>query len=220
MRFQAATANQWQVMHRPTTALFRELDARLIGIDLRWMIHVQGGLEIAKQHKAVHPGIPIIFGGISSTYYATQLMEYPFVDMVMRGYDTHIPMDQLLAALREGSPLHRIANLLWKSADGEVVDNGFAHAPDTYACGIDWTTIPQARASQTMPILEVLSTQNAGCAYNCGWCGGSREAFRRIFKRQRAMARKPLAEVAYEFKTMSCDPRPGSVSFLFGRVVQ
>jgi clorobiocin biosynthesis protein CloN6 len=44
-----------------------------------------------------------------------------------------------------------------------------------------------------------LATQNAGCAYNCGWCGGSREAFRRVFKRQRAMARKETSEVEWEF---------------------
>jgi clorobiocin biosynthesis protein CloN6 len=55
----------------------------------------------------------------------------------------------------------------------------------------------------TLPIVEVLSTQNAGCAYNCGWCGGSREAFRRIYPKRRAMARKPLDEIRVEFETLT-----------------
>jgi clorobiocin biosynthesis protein CloN6 len=57
-----------------------------------------------------------------------------------------------------------------------------------------------------MAVREVLSTQNAGCAYNCGWCGGSREAFKRIYGKKRAMARKPRDEIRYEIETMSMLP--------------
>jgi clorobiocin biosynthesis protein CloN6 len=176
-------------------ALLASLDARLIGIDLHWMVHVQGSLEVARLVKEVHPEIPVIFGGISSTFYARELMAYPFIDMVMKGYDTHEPVNRLLSELKNGRRFDTVENLSWKR-DGAVVDNGLTHAPDTFSCGVDWSTIPREKGAQ---ILELLSTQNAGCAYNCGWCGGSREAFRRIFKRQRAMARKPLEEVAYEF---------------------
>jgi clorobiocin biosynthesis protein CloN6 len=171
------------------------VQARLIGIDLHWMVHVQGSLAIAELIKDLHPDTPVVFGGISSTFYAAELMQYPFIDMVVKGYDTHEPMVRLLTELRTSRQFNRVENLVWK-ADGQVVDNGLTHAPDSFACGIDWTTIPREKGSQ---ILELLSTQNAGCAYNCGWCGGSREAFRRIFQRQRAMARKPTSEIAYEF---------------------
>jgi clorobiocin biosynthesis protein CloN6 len=186
-------------------AFLRSLDVKLIGIDLHWMIHVQGSLAIAELIKSIHPDVPIIFGGISSTYYAEELVRYPFIDMVMRGYDTHMPMAMLLDTLKAGGDLRRVPNLMWKQ-NGEVIDNPFTHTPDTFACGIDWSQMPKERPNKTLPILEVLSTQNAGCAYNCGWCGGSREAFRRIFKRQRAMARKELAEVEYEFSTMNSLP--------------
>lgn len=193
--------------------LFDALDVRMLGIDLHWMVHVQGSLEVARRFKARHPDVPIIFGGISSTYYAEQLVEYPFVDMVMRGYDTHEPMHALLEAVKEGRDPHGVDNLLWKSRSGQVIDNGFSFTPDSYSCGIDWSAIPQESATQTLPILEVLSTQNAGCSYNCGWCGGSREAFRRVNKRKKAMARKPLAEVGYEFDTMKRIPNQDRYHF-------
>ncbi len=186
-------------------AFLRTLEVKLFGVDLHWMVHVQGSLAIAQLLKSLHPDVPVVFGGISSTYYADELIRYPFIDMVMRGYDTHEPMAMLLDRLKAGADLRGIPNLMWKSR-GVPVDNPFTHTPDSFACGIDWSQLPQQQTSKTLPILEVLSTQNAGCAYNCGWCGGSREAFRRIFKRKRAMARKGLDEIAYEFSTMNSLP--------------
>ncbi len=99
--------------------------------------------------------------------------------------------------------MESVPNLLWKTAAREVRDNDFAHKPDTFACGVDWTVGPtQPKERNTLPILEFLSTQNAGCAYNCNWCGGSREAFRRVMGRQLAMARKPREEIAFELSTL------------------
>ena len=180
--------------------LIQGFNARLFGIDLHWMVHVQGSLAVAERLKAAHPRTPVIFGGISSTFYADQLMRYPFIDFVMQGYDTHMPMEMLLQALVTGTALDKVPNLAWKSQGGTRF-NGMSYTPDTYSCGIDWSQQPPEAKTQSLPILEFLSTQNAGCAYNCGWCGGSREAFRRIYKRQRAMARKPTEEIRYELET-------------------
>ncbi|MBK6515610.1 MAG: cobalamin-dependent protein [Polyangiaceae bacterium] len=176
--------------HLDVSTLFAAIDAKLVGIDLHWMIHVQGALDIAERLKAARPDLPIVFGGISSTYYADELIRYPFIDMVMKGYDTHAPVDALLRALSSGDDLSGVPNLLYKKKDGQIVENDFSFKPDTFACGIDWSVQPRAPKTKGLPIREVLSTQNAGCAYNCPWCGGSRDAFRRIFGK-RAMARKP-----------------------------
>ena len=194
--------------------MLRALDTPIVGIDLHWMVHVQGSLAVAKRIRAVRPDIKVVFGGISSTYYALELIRYPFVDMVMRGYDTHEPMLQLLSAMKTGRAPERIANLVWKDEARNVRENEFSHKPATYACGIDWSQQPRgADSGPSMPILEILSTQNAGCAYNCGWCGGSREAFRRVFQRHRTMARKPVDEIGYEFETIRRIPNVGNYHF-------
>jgi clorobiocin biosynthesis protein CloN6 len=187
-------------------SIVQAFDVKLIGIDLHWMVHVQGSLAVAERIKEIDAEVPIVFGGISSTYYAEELIRYPFIDFVLRGYDTHEPMAGLLTALKTGGSLRSIPNLLWKSRGGEIRDNGFDHMPNTFGCGIDWSTRPDGEDGRKPQIREFLSTQNAGCAYNCGWCGGSREAFRRIFKRKRTMARKPRAEIAFEFDTMKSIP--------------
>jgi clorobiocin biosynthesis protein CloN6 len=185
------------------------IDARLFGIDLHWMVHVQGSLKIAELLKSIHRDVPVIFGGISSTYYADELIRYPFIDMVMRGYNTLEPMALLLHELRHERRLDRVENLLWKDKDARIVDNGLSYLPDAYSCGIDWSSLPAESQTQTLPITEVLSTQNAGCSYNCGWCGGSREAFRRVYKlspQRRTMSRKPADEIAYEMDSVTRIP--------------
>lgn len=210
--------------------LIEALDVRLLGIDLHWMVHVQGSLEVAKLVKSLRPDIRTIFGGISSTFYAEELVRYPFVDMVMRGYDTLQPMGQLLTALKQGTEdFSHIPNLLWKS-NGNIKQNSYEHKPASYGIGIDWTDLRLDQTSQTMPILEFLSTQNAGCAYHCGWCGGSRDAFRRVFATKPSILRKSREELAFEFNSVQnvagCDkfhfyavgsynePRSGMDNFL------
>ena len=186
--------------------LIEALDVRLLGIDLHWMVHVQGSLEMAKLVKCLRPDILTIFGGISSTYYAEELVRYPFVDMVMKGYDTLQPMDELLIALKRGTEdLAGVPNLLWKS-HGSVRQNPYEHKPASYGIGIDWTDLAQEQVSEGMPILEFLSTQNAGCAYHCGWCGGSRDAFRRVFGTKPSILRKSKEELAFEFNSVQRVP--------------
>jgi clorobiocin biosynthesis protein CloN6 len=183
--------------------LFEAFDAKLLGIDFHWMVHVQGSLAVAERVQKCCSEIPVILGGISSTYYADQLIRYPFIDMVMRGYDTHVPMDGLLEVIKQGGDLGAVPNLLWKSGDGQIYDNGFSYRPNTFDCGIDWSNQPQGANNEVLPIREFISTQNAGCTYNCSWCGGSREAFRRIFKQKRSIIHKPLSEIQYEFDSIN-----------------
>jgi clorobiocin/coumermycin A biosynthesis protein CloN6/CouN6 len=185
--------------------LIGSFDSSLIGIDLHWMVHVQGSLAIAEMIKKQRPDLPVILGGISSTYYASELINYPFIDFIMRGYDTLELVRQLIEAIKSNGNLHHIANLLWKSTEGKVQDNGFSYVPATYGCGIDWSNLSSEAHPESLPILEFVSTQNAGCAYNCGWCGGSREAFQRIYGTvgNCCVIRKPAHEISYEFDTLS-----------------
>lgn len=188
--------------HLDADRLLSAIEAPVVGIDLHWMIHVQGALAIAERLKALRPEVKILLGGISATYYADELVRYPFVDWVMTGYDTHAPMAELCARVREGRSVEGVPNLVHKDAHGAPTTAGLTHLPDTFACGIDWSVQPAAPKTKGLPIREILSTQNAGCAYNCPWCGGSRDAFRRIFGKQRAMARKPPGEVRFEIESM------------------
>ena len=59
--------------------LLARLEAPVFGFDLHWMAQCHGSIELAKKLKAIHPESLIIFGGISATYYADELIQCPAV---------------------------------------------------------------------------------------------------------------------------------------------
>lgn len=188
--------------HLDFAGLATALDVRMVGIDLHWMVHVQGSLGVAQRLKEIRPDIPVVFGGISSTLYAHELVQYPFIDMVLRGYDTHAPFDALLTAVKTGRDLTAVPNLIWKDAGGQVQDNGYSHKPPAYDYFIDWSRQPEATATRTLPISEVVTLTNVGCLYNCGWCGGSRQAFRELHGVDSTLYLKATSTVGCEFASL------------------
>jgi clorobiocin biosynthesis protein CloN6 len=179
------------------------LEARVFGIDLHWVIHAHGSIELAKLLKEVHPTTPTLFGGISSTYYAEELIQYPQVDMVLRGFDTHEPLLRLMQAVRDGQPLDQIPNLLYR--DGDVRINPFSHKPRTLAreTAADWSTFLDSREQQNPAMMILPST---GCAHNCGWCGGSKDAVTRIMQTKYTVAPRSPEGVSDEMRSMLDKP--------------
>ena len=57
----------------------------VFGIDLHWLPHAHGAIEIARLVKKYHPSVPLLLGGFSATYFHETLMTYPEIDFVLRG---------------------------------------------------------------------------------------------------------------------------------------
>jgi len=112
-------------------ALIRHLNPRAFGFDLHWMPHVQGSLALAGMAKKFHPETPVLFGGLSSTYYHEDLItHYPFIDYVIRGDSTEEPMARLLGAIRGKSSPGAIPNITWRE-NGKIHINPLTYVPDT-----------------------------------------------------------------------------------------
>lgn len=187
-------------------AFLGSLDALAFGIDLHWVIHGHGSIELAALLKRIHPRRPTVMGGISSTYYAEQLMQYEQVDVVMRGFDTHEPLLQLMRALRDGTGLEDIPNILYRDPrDGSVHTNPFSHKPRALACdtAADWAPFLDSRETENPAMMVLPST---GCAHNCGWCGGSRDAVTRIMETRRTVAARPPESLTIEMTSMQGKP--------------
>jgi clorobiocin/coumermycin A biosynthesis protein CloN6/CouN6 len=185
--------------------LFGRLEAPIFGFDLHWMTQCHGSIELAAVLKEVHPDALTIFGGISATYYASQLIEYPSVDVVVQGYDTLEPVTELVARVRQGNRDFRsIPNLLYK-ADGEVQATGFTHKPDSSYNNVrnDWSYYREAAADGRATESKLIMTlPNTGCAHDCGWCGGSRFAYRNIMGVRKTLVTKDNDLVIDELRTM------------------
>lgn len=187
----------------------KSLHAKVYAIDLHWMPHCHGAVELAKIVKKYHPDAIVEFGGFSSSYFYEELLAMPWIDMVMRGDSTEIPHVKLMQALEKGcTDFSDIPNLAWKDKDGKVHVNEVSFIPDD----LDWVKFDYGTMIKNtmkhmdikgalpwlgwdkLPMLSVFTVR--GCSLNCAECGGSHEANKRLLCRGKAAFRSPekLAE--------------------------
>ncbi|MEH7444760.1 TIGR04190 family B12-binding domain/radical SAM domain protein [Bacillus sp. JJ1122] len=182
----------------------KKLRTKAFGIDLHWLPHAHGSIELAKIVKKLHPDTPVIFGGLSATYYHKELIEYPFIDFVMRGDSTEKLMLLLINSLKKGTPqLGGIPNLTWKK-DGKPSYNSLSHVPDS----LDEFDIPGYRYTiksvfkyknflDPLPYKGWLQYPNTailtakGCTQGCLICGGSKQSYKDNCNRKVLAKRSP-----------------------------
>lgn len=188
----------------------RGLEARAFGIDLHWMPHCHGSVEVARILKRLHPGVPVIFGGISSSFFHEELAALDCVDYVFRGDSVEAPELELLRRIRHadvtGTPigdLSDIPNLTWTDASGDVHVNPLSWVPDDMDAismdltfpmkGVirdrDFTSYLPTRDWLSYPVCASLTCR--GCKRDCVTCGGSAYAYRNHLGRQRVAWRSP-----------------------------
>ncbi|MBI3994562.1 MAG: TIGR04190 family B12-binding domain/radical SAM domain protein [Nitrospirae bacterium] len=191
----------------------RRLKPKAFGIDLHWLPHVQGSLAIGEIIKRHHPGVPIIYGGYSATYFHEELIRYPFVDYVVRGDSAEWPLVMLIKALTEKGGFDRIPNLTYKDREGRVVSSEISNVPgdNDYVLTAFDRAIEQTfrfwdlkgslpfQAWMRYPVTAVFPYK--GCQYNCKTCGGSRFASKNVLHRT-ALGTKSPQKLASELKTI------------------
>lgn len=192
----------------------RRIKTKAFGIDLHWLPHAHGSIELAKIIKKFHPNTPIIFGGLSSTYFYKELIKYPCIDFVMRGDTTEKPLLLLLNKLenKETDHFFDIPNLSWKKG-GSYHFNEITYVPDS----LDEFDFPGYRyiirsvfkyfnLLDPLPYNGWLQYPNTailtskGCTYNCLICGGSKEAYELNCNRKKLVMRSPkkmLEDIAF-----------------------
>ena len=180
-----------------------KLKAKVYAIDLHWMPHCHGSIEIAKLVKKYHPDAIVEFGGFSSSYFCEDLIQRPYIDMVMRGDSTEIPHVILMQTLLENGDLSKVPNLMWKDSEGKVHSNDITNVPDDLDwCMFDYGTMIKCTIRNRdikgalpwlgwdkLPLTSVFTVR--GCSYNCAECGGSHAANKRILCRGKPAFRSP-----------------------------
>jgi B12-binding domain/radical SAM domain protein len=184
-------------------ALIARLRPAAFGIDLHWLPHAHGACAVGEVVKKHHPGVPVILGGFSATYYYEELLQLPWVDYVVRGDSTEEPMRQLLECILAGREPEDVPNVAWRVAGGAIRANPISYVPaDMDQVAMDYGFVVRSVATYRdllshvpiynwldYPITAALSVR--GCTHSCVTCGGSAYAFRRTFGRERPAYRKP-----------------------------
>jgi B12-binding domain/radical SAM domain protein len=217
--------------------LIARLKGRAFGIDLHWLPHAHGALEVARLVKRHHPDAPVILGGFSATYFHTEAVGYPQVDYVLRGDSTEEPLRQLMACIAaapdptdaDPAALAEIPNLTWKDPSGEVHVNPQTYVPPSLDhLGMDYRQMVHSVIRDVdflnyvpfshwidYPAMAVLTVR--GCRHNCAYCGGSAFASRLLSGRTAPAYRSPerLAEDMRRMYDVSRGP-----AFLLGDIRQ
>jgi B12-binding domain/radical SAM domain protein len=185
-------------------AAIKRLKAPLFGIDLHWMVHCHGAIEVARIVKRCHPESRVIFGGFSSSYYYRELMQYPEIDYVLRGDSTEEPFRQLMNCLKNIQEPAAVPNLVWRDSEGKTQENPFSYIPadlsnvmlNHYGSIVrsvlkyrDLAGYIPFRDWLRYPITAVLTCR--GCNENCVICGGSAATSRRFYQRKKPAFRSP-----------------------------
>ncbi len=181
-----------------------KVDADLFGIDLHWMPHVHGAIQVSRLIKAAHPDKKIVFGGFSSSYFAEELLhEVPEIDFVLKGDYMEKPLIMLMEAIQEGKPLSSVNSLVYRDAEG-VKTNLPMNDPDPASdVFIDYSILVKTSLKYHdirghLPYLSWIKNPvgmtiiQHGCQYNCGFCGGSNFAYGNRYHSTGLVKRDPV----------------------------
>ena len=181
--------------------LLQKLSPVAFGIDLHWLPHAQGSLEVAGLCKKHHPQIPVIMGGYSATYFHQELIAYPQVDVVVRGDSTENTMLQLISALKKQAHWKAIPGITYKE-HGLIRSNPAATpASDLNHCSNNYLSLFKNSIKFGVkgftpiydwweyPITAVMTCR--GCTQNCVICGGSKYALKKFCSREEIAYRSP-----------------------------
>ncbi len=193
-------------------ALIKRLRSPVFGIDLHWLVHAHGAVEVAKLVKKYHPEAKVVMGGLSASYFWNELLNYPEIDYVLRGDSTEEPFRQLMDSIKNRQQPKAVPNLIWRDSQGKVQENPFSYVPDdlknvmvNHYTGVirsiiryrDLASYIPFKGWSRYPITAVLTCR--GCTQNCVTCGGSNAAFRTFCNRQNTAFRPPEA-IAQDIK--------------------
>ncbi|HEY3359514.1 MAG TPA: radical SAM protein, partial [Polyangia bacterium] len=163
------------------------LKARVFAVDLHWLTHAQGALELVRLCRELHPGARTVVGGLSASHFAREILEgHAAVDYVLTG-DGERPMLRLLEALLRGGDLTTVPNL-WYRRHGRITRTRAAYFAEEES---------DYRGQPYVPVRR-------GCAYDCAHCGVGQTATAALFG-PRARSRYAPEKVANEIL-----PPPGA----------
>ncbi len=172
-----------------------KLDAKIFGIDLHWMPHVHGAINLAKLLKEQKPEVPIILGGLSATYFHNEIMkEFPFIDYVMLGDTTEPFFKDLIDSIDEHHDISNVPNLVYRE-NGKIKVNKVI-PPEKYIdqvklnykiiiknCIKNLEIVPSIPYSIWMKSSTAMTFIQKGCHHNCVLCGGSKFAYKNFYFR-------------------------------------
>jgi radical SAM superfamily enzyme YgiQ (UPF0313 family) len=221
----------------------------IVGMSLHWHYQSYDVIDIAKKIREQSPKTKIILGGLTASRFAEEIMrEFPQIYAVIQGDAESSVIPFAKAILNKQYDLTHVNNCVWRNTKGKIVKNGISYVADDKIlskldfCNLKWLDHREAyRDYFKMPMFWMVndSVKNnlkirmksktlfplaigRGCPANCSFCGGGKEAQKKICGRENFVFRTPNSivhtmeqAVSYGYQSFltSFDPTPKDDTF-------
>ncbi len=186
-------------------SFLRSFESKIVAIDLHWWVHSFDSIELARMCKEINPNCLVVLGGLTSSYFAAEIVrDFPFIDVVVRG-DGEEPISVLADSFLEGKSIRHVPNSVVRE-DGRIYVNDISYVADSLDV-FDFTDVSllshweehlwlHSRPTNYDPsrgdtVFSPWLCIARGCPFNCSFCGGTREAHWLCSKRSGVTLRSP-----------------------------
>jgi len=199
----------------------------IYAIDLHWLPHVHGALNIAKIVKKYHPDSAVLLGGLSSSYYHKEIInDLDYVDFVLIGdtTDTYIP--PLIDAYQKNGDFSNIPNLAYRKNGKLTVNKIEPPSKHISEIRLDYrylirTCLRNLDIRSSLPYSDWFISPSGmtyiqkGCHHNCTICGGSKFAYSNFYGRE-VLSYRPVDNVIDDI--ISVQENLGAPVFIIGDI--
>lgn len=204
-----------------------KLDSEIVAIDLHWLPHVHGAVNIAKIVKKYHPDTAVLLGGISSSYYRNEIIrDFGFVDFVLIGDTTEPFFPMLIEEYEKNGDLSKVPNLVWR--ENSKIRINKIEPPENYIDRVHLNykylikqCVRTMDVKSAIPYSDWIVSPSGmtfiqkGCHHNCVICGGSNFAYKNSYFRK-AVSYRSVDNVVQDL--LSIQENLGAPAFVIGDI--
>jgi radical SAM superfamily enzyme YgiQ (UPF0313 family) len=169
-------------------SFLKTIEYDFVGIDLHWHEHAYTALETARICKKVNPNCLVVLGGLTASYFAEELLcIFQHVDVVISG-----EAEESIGLLLKKEDFSRIPNLVYRQ-QGHIKKTPVRVPPSLDSFNFSrivhlnhWEEYLKCNINMHLkarPWCDFWLCTGRGCIYNCSYCGGGRDAQKRICNR-------------------------------------
>ncbi|MCX6584763.1 MAG: amino acid adenylation domain-containing protein [Candidatus Aminicenantes bacterium] len=180
-------ADTFQSMAADIEKMLGQIQPRVVGVSMKWFLYIARVVDmckIIKEYSRRHGlDIKVVVGGNTASYYWQEIIDYDFIDYVVRG-DGEQPLLKIFRGEKD------IPNCIYKQ-NGKIIENPITYIQDgknsseIYLSHLD--EILLSNAASLFGTFFVYT--HKGCAMNCLYCGGCNKAQQKAFNRKKVFRR-------------------------------
>jgi hypothetical protein len=164
-------------LQRTLKSLLAHVKPAVVGISLKWYLHVHRAFVIARTVRKVDPRVRIVLGGNSAALWWRELLAFDCFDDVVLG-DGEVPFLALCRGLAEAP------NVARRGSDGTPVKSPFEYVQGEANADVFYSHFDDIFLSQLdLGGFSGWVAPGKGCDQSCVYCGGRRAAQRLSFGR-------------------------------------